>query len=69
MVSFRQFLVALALQSAMVHRSVSYPESAGSRAKEDIEDHDGFEQKILLGEVETKEYHKLSEDEKAARLR
>ncbi|XP_031557594.1 reticulocalbin-2-like [Actinia tenebrosa] len=62
MYSFKCLFVVFAL-------SIINTKAARSQASEDEETHEGFEQKILLGEAETKEYYKLSEKEKAQRLR
>ena len=43
--------------------------SSAHPQSDDIEDHLEFEQKILLGDLETEEYHQLSDDEKAGKLR
>lgn len=62
MYSFKFLVLVFAL-------SIASTKSASSHAKEEEESHEGFEQKILLGEEETKEYYQLSEKQKAERLR
>ncbi|KAK3750677.1 hypothetical protein QZH41_000794 [Actinostola sp. cb2023] len=57
--------------STLEYRHVSssnLPSTSAHPQSDDFEDFE-FEQKILLGDLETEEYHKLSDDQKAGKLR